>query len=140
MASAIGQGKIFDGSLDPRSAKAIERRRELRSEDADEIKRIAEHLVVGLGRAPIGAEVVGAELVARTLVKIRRLAERGRDDIAERQLLQRLMMTTPFGAVPAPPPVPPKLNPVGPRSPGATFFVAEKGDELVGDEVKNNAP
>jgi hypothetical protein len=139
MTTNLGQGKIVDGHADPRSLKGVERRRELREEDAAEIERIAGHLIAGLGREPIGAEFVAAELAARTLVKIRRLAERGRDDSSERELLSRLMVTTPFGMVPAPPPVPPKFNPVGARAPGATFWVAEKGDDTAPDEVSSSA-
>ena len=133
----LGQGMITDGHADPRSLRGVERRREMRAEDADEIKRIAEHLVAGLGREPVFAEIVAGELIGRTVVKIRRLAERGRDDIAERELLQRLMMTTPFGMVAAPPPVPPTVDifarsPVAPRP---QYRVAEKGDELIPDEA-----
>jgi hypothetical protein len=136
MASKLGQGLITDGRNDPRSLRGIERRRELRAEDADEIRNITEHLIAGLECAPIGAEVVAAELVARTVVKVRRLAERGRDDLAERELLSQLMMTTPFGMVTAPPPVPSRI---GPRSPGATYFVVDKGDDAVPDGAREPA-
>jgi len=105
MTDQLGRGKVFDGHRDPRSAKGVERRREIRTEDAVEVKDVTANLIAGLRREPIGAEIVAAELIARTLVKIRRAGERGRDDAGDRELLSRLMMTTPFGMVAAPPPV-----------------------------------
>jgi hypothetical protein len=134
----LGHGKIVDGHSDPRSLRGVERRRELRAEDADECSRITEQLIAGLGREPIGAELVAAELIARTVIKIRRLAERGRDDLAERDLLSQLMMTTPFGMVAAPPPVP--RNIVGPKAPGKTYFVVTKGGDPAADETTDLDP
>ena len=118
---------------DPAGANARGRARqaELAAENETMVRELVAGLLQSLGRQPIAAELVAAELVARTVVKIRRLAERGRDDIAERELLQRLMVSTPFGMVPAPPPVPRNLDVFAPRPPGAPrpqYRVAERGE------------
>ena len=83
-------------------------------------------------RPPIGGETVAAEVIAATTVKARRLREVSRDDGAERRLLRQLLAFTPFGMSPPPP------------SPGQTYFVVGKGEELapdgatVPDEASNN--
>jgi hypothetical protein len=127
MTGKLGHGKIVDGHADPRSLKGIERRRELMAEDAIEVKRIADHLIMTLGRPP------RAELIGRTMCKIRRLDEVRRDNLAERQLLQGLL-AVPFNV---------ETNILGPRAPGKQFFVAERGDVVlapdeatVADEVE----
>jgi hypothetical protein len=120
MASNLGQGMITDGHADPRSARAVERRREMCAEDAAEVKRIAGHLLMTLRRPPTIEEELRAELIGRTATKIRRLAEKRRDDLAERRLLEDLLRT-PFNA--------PACT-LGPRVEGSgqTYFVAEKGE------------
>jgi hypothetical protein len=128
MASKLGHGKITDGHNDPRSLKGVERRRQLREQNTIEVERITAELVAGLGRPAIGGETVAAEVIAATLVQAKRLREAGKDDRAERHLLHRLLLTTPFGVMPAPPA---QINTV---SPGA-YFVATKGDDLVADEA-----
>jgi hypothetical protein len=116
----MGDGKIKDGRTDPKTAKAIARRRELREINASEVEQVAAQLIAGLGRAPIGGEVVAAETIAATLVAGRRLRERGHSDAVERQLLRRLLAFTPFGVTP---PTPPRIDPAAP----GTYFVATKG-------------
>lgn len=126
-------------------AAGSKRMQQIRDENAIEIEAIKAHLIKGLERPPLAAEEVAAELIAATCVKARRLRAGCKDDSAERRLLSRLMVTTPFGMVPAPPPVPPKFNPVGAKAPGRTYFVAERGDDAAPDgstapdEVSNNA-
>jgi hypothetical protein len=93
----IGRGKISDGHADPRPLRGVERRREIRAEDSIETKRIADHLLDTLRRPPTVAEELKAELIGRTACKIRRLAEQGRDSLAERQLLEDLLRV-PFNA------------------------------------------
>jgi hypothetical protein len=126
MTTKLGQGKIVDGHADPRSLKGVERRREMRAEDSAEVERIAGHLLDTLRRDPTIAEELKAELIGRTACKIRRLADQGRESLAERQLLESLL-ATPFNA--------PACT-LGPKkAPGQTYFVATKGDDLAADEA-----
>jgi hypothetical protein len=104
-------------------------------ENEQQVREIVAGLLQGLGREPNMSDLVAAETIAATHVRSRRLRERGRDDTRERRQIARLMVTTPFGMVPAPPPVPPKFNPVGPKVPGATYFVVEKGGDPAPDEA-----
>jgi hypothetical protein len=126
-------GKIRNGRSDPKTARAIARRRELREINATEVEQITAQLIAGLGRDPIGGEVVAAETIAATLVAGRRLRERGHSDAAERDLLRRLMALAPFGLTPPPPP---RIDPAAP----GTYFIAEKGGEPVGDELPAPSP
>jgi hypothetical protein len=100
----MGDGKIRNGRTDPKTAKAIARRKELRAQNAAEVAKISSHLLASLPRPPTIADELQAELVARTAVKIRRLAEVGRESIAERTLLAQLMRESGFGQVAAPSP------------------------------------
>jgi hypothetical protein len=118
----MGDGKIRDGRADPKTAKAIARRRELREINAAEVEQITAQLIAGLGRAPIGGEVVAAEVIAATTVKARRLREQGRDDGEERRQLRQLLAFTPFGVTP---PTPPRIDPAA----AGTYFVATKGGD-----------
>jgi hypothetical protein len=88
---------VRDGRNDPRSKKGVERRREIRAEDAAETKRIASHLLDTLRRPPTIAEELKAELIGRTACKIRRLAAQGLGSLGERQLLESLL-SKPFNA------------------------------------------
>jgi hypothetical protein len=128
MTDKPGQGKIADGRADPRSLKGIERRREIRAEDAAEVERIASHLLMTLNRPPSIAEELKAELIGRTACKIRRLAEQGRESLPERRLLEDLLRT-PFNA--------PACT-LGPKVEGSgqTYFVVTKG----GDAAPDRAP
>jgi hypothetical protein len=130
MTSKLGQGMITDGHADPRSAKGVERRREIRAEDATEIARISSHLLMTLQRPATIAEELRAELIGRTATKIRRLAEQGRESLAERRLLEDLLRV-PFNVT---------TNVVGAKAPGATFFVAEKGDDTAPDGATEPRP
>jgi hypothetical protein len=125
MASKLGQGKIVDGHADPRSLKGVARRRQMRAQDDAEVARISSHLLMTMQGRQTVADELKAELIGRTACKIRRLAEQGRESLGERQLLESLL-AVPFNV---------ETNIVGPRSSGATFFVAERGDELVTDEA-----
>jgi hypothetical protein len=125
MTAKLGQGKIADGRADPRSLKGVERRREMRAEDAAEVERIASHLLMTLNRPPSIAEELKAELIGRTATKIRRLASQGRESLGERRLLEDLLRV-PFNVT---------TNIIGPREPGKTYFVAEKGDDAAPDEA-----
>lgn len=118
-------GKIVDGRADPRSLKGVERRREIRAEDAAETRRIADHLLDTLRRPPTIAEELKAELIGRTACKIRRLAAQGLDSLGERQLLEGLLRV-PFGT---------PASTIGPKVEGSgqTYFVATKGSEPVAD-------
>jgi hypothetical protein len=124
----MGDGKIKDGRNDPKTAKAIKRRREIREQNASEVEQLVAQLIAGLGRPPIGGEVVAAEVVASTVVAARRLRERGHSDADERHLLRQLLALSPFGMVPAPPP---RIDP----APPGTYFVATKGGDPVPDEA-----
>jgi hypothetical protein len=119
----MNDGKIKDGRADPKCAKAIKRRREIREQNAGEVEQIVAQLIAGLGRAPIGGETVTAEVIASTLVAGRRLRERGRSDAAERQLLRQMFAISPFGLTPQAPPA--HLDP----SPAGTYRLATKGGE-----------
>lgn len=127
MAAKPGHGMITDGRADPRSAKGVERRRQMLAEDAAEVKRIAGELLMSLRRPPTIAEQLKAELIGRTATKIRRLDDQRRQNLAERKLLETLL-AVPFNVA---------VDVLGPKAPGRTYHVAEKGDELVGDEVEN---
>jgi hypothetical protein len=116
-------------------AAGNKRMQQIRDENALEIEAIKAHLIAGLGRAPLAAEVISAEVIAATSVRAKRLRMSCKDDSKERRLLSKLMVTTPFGMVPAPPVVPPKIQILGPKGPGRTYQVAEKGDVLVTDEA-----
>jgi hypothetical protein len=136
MTDKFGPGKIRDGRLDPRSAKAIARRKELREEDGAEIKRISDRLLMTLREPATIEQELRAGLIARTAVKITRLAERRRESLGERQLLENLLRV-PFNV---------ETNIVGAkRSPEQTYFTVEKGDDFAPgvatapDEVSNNA-
>jgi hypothetical protein len=122
----LGQGKVFDGHRDPRSAKGVERRRQLMGEDAAEVARISGHLLMALNRPPTIEDEMKASLIARTSVKITRLDEQRRNSLPERKLLEDLLRI-PFNV---------SVNILGPKAPGRTYFVAEKGDEFVGGEVE----
>jgi hypothetical protein len=129
----MGDGKIRDGRRDPRSARAVARRKELRDEDGAEVKRICDHLLMTLRREPTIEDVLKAQLIGRTAVKITRLAERRRESLPERQLLESLLRT-PFNA--------PGDTSGGPRKPGQKYFVVTKGDGFVakgGDPAADEA-
>ena len=66
-----------------------------------------------------------ASLIARTSVKIGRLDEQRRNSLPERKLLEDLLRV-PFNV---------RTDVVGPKAPGRTFFVAERGDQLAPDEA-----
>jgi hypothetical protein len=132
----LGHGKIVHGRADPRSLKGVERRREMRAEDAAEVARISGHLLMTLNRPPTVAEELKAELIGRTACKIRRLADQGRESLGERQLLESLL-ATPFNA---------PASTLGKKAPGHTYFVVGKEDDAAPDdgatapdEVSNNA-
>jgi hypothetical protein len=125
MSAKDGPGKIRDGHSDPRSAKGVERRRELGVQDAIEVKRIADGLLMTLHREPTIADELRAELIGRTACKIRRLAEVRRENLQERQLLESLLRV-PFNVT---------TSVIGPRAPGKAFFVAEKGDDAPADRT-----
>jgi len=129
----IGRGKIVDGHADPRSAKGVERRRELREQNANEVEQITAQLLAGLGRPPIGGETVAAEVIAATVVKAKRLREAGRDDSVERHLLHRLLVFTPFG-------VQPTLPRIDPAAPGAYFVATKGGDPVTDGATVTDAP
>lgn len=107
---------ITDGHADPRSLKGIERRKQIRAEDAAETKRIAEHLLMTLDRPPTIAEELKAETIGRTACKIRRLAAQGLDSLGERKLLEDLLRT-PFNS----------------PATGQTYRVVTKGGDLAPD-------
>lgn len=123
MSAKDGPGKIRDGRADPRSAKGVERRRELGVQDAIEVKRIADGLLMTLHREPTIADELRAELIGRTACKIRRLAEVRRENLQERQLLESLLRV-PFNVT---------ASVIGPRAPGQTYFVVGKEDEAATD-------
>ncbi len=128
MTAKLGHGQIVDGHNDPRSLKGVERRRELREQNATEVEHITAELLAGLGRPPVGGETIAAEVIAATTVKSRRLREQGRDDGEERRLLRELLAFSPFGMTT---PMPPRVDPGVP----GTYFVATKGGEPAADEV-----
>jgi hypothetical protein len=129
--NAMSDGKIRDGRTDPKCAKAIQRRGEIRAQNANEVEQIVTELLGGLGRPAVGGERVTAEVIASTLVAGRRLRERGRSDAAERQLLRSLLSYSPFGMSPPAPPA--HLDP----SPAGTFRVVTKGGDPAPDEATN---
>jgi hypothetical protein len=95
------RGRVKDGRKDPRSAKGVERRREIRAEDDAEVKRIAGDLLASLPQPPTVADELKAELIGRTACKVRRLAEQGRESLGERRLLESLLRDSAFGQVAA---------------------------------------
>lgn len=125
MADKFSRGKIVDGRADFRSARAIARRREMGAEDAAEIARISGHLLMTLGRPPTIADELRAELIGRTATKIRRLADKRRESLAERQLLEQLL-AKPFNA---------PASTLGPKVEGSgqIYFVATKGGDTAPD-------
>jgi hypothetical protein len=126
MASKPGHGNTA-GLADPRarSLKGVERRREMRAEDAAETKRIADHLLMTLNRPATVADELKAELIGRTACKIRRLAAQGLDSLGERQLLEDLLRV-PFNA---------PASTIGPKVEGSaqSYHVVTKGGEPVPD-------
>lgn len=125
-------------SADPRVKSERARMKVIASENRIEVERLTAHLIRGLKRPATPGEEIEAELVAVAFVKARRLREMCRDDRRERRLLNQLMRQTVFGSVPAPSPAEIQdgtTNIVGPRAPGATYFVATKGGDPVTDEA-----
>ena len=95
------------------------------AEDATEVARISSHLLMTLNRPPTIEDEMKASLIARTSVKIGRLDEQRRNSLPERKLLEDLLRV-PFNV---------RTDVVGPKAPGRTFFVAERGDQLAPDEA-----
>jgi hypothetical protein len=90
-------------SFDPPSGKAgAARMREIGNAKEAEVQKAKDRLIEGLGRPATGAEEAEAELIAATLIRARYLRRLGKDDGAERRLLQRFMKSTIYGSVPAP--------------------------------------
>jgi hypothetical protein len=87
-----------------RGLQGAERRRQMRDEDAVEVALISGRLLASLPRPPTVADELQSELVARTAIKIRRLAEQGRQNLNERELLANLLRDSLFGQVAAPSP------------------------------------
>jgi hypothetical protein len=114
-----------ENSEKARLANAFGRRRqrEQREKSIQEVEKLTSELLSGLGRPPVGGEVVCAETIAATTIEARRLREMGRSDADERKLLRQMFAISPFGLMPAPPPA---TFDVG--RPGA-FRVVEKGEE-----------
>jgi hypothetical protein len=122
----LGHGKIVDGRADPRSARAIARRREIVAENTAEVDRIAAALISDLGREPLASEAIAAREIAATTVRASRLRQRLRDDTRERRILASLLKASPFGMSPMPSVA--RASFPGPRQPGRRFYVAEKGE------------
>lgn len=92
--------------VDPKGsgARGQARMREIAALKVAETEVEKQQMLDALGRVATPSEVIECEIIAATCVRARHLRKNGKDDSAERQLLQRLMRKSIFGSVPAPHP------------------------------------